>query len=60
LPGVARRLSLFCFAKKLSKKGEPAALLFVFLGFCCRAISAAYRASSTSSLLPSIEICITA
>jgi hypothetical protein len=28
--GAPRRLSLFCFAKKVSKKGEPAALLFVF------------------------------
>jgi uncharacterized paraquat-inducible protein A len=31
LPGVARRLSLFCFAKKVTKKGEPAAPLFVFV-----------------------------
>jgi hypothetical protein len=31
LPGVARRLSLFCFVKKVTKKGEPAALLFIFV-----------------------------
>jgi hypothetical protein len=28
--GAPRQLSLFCFAKKVTKKGEPAALLFVF------------------------------
>jgi hypothetical protein len=29
--GAPRRLSLFCFAKKVTKKGEPAALHFVFV-----------------------------
>jgi hypothetical protein len=36
--------SLFCFAKKVTKKGEPAALFFVFVFFVA-AISADYRAA---------------
>jgi uncharacterized paraquat-inducible protein A len=31
LPGAAQQLSLFCFAKKVTKKDEPAALLFIFV-----------------------------
>jgi hypothetical protein len=33
--GLPGGKSLFCFAKKVTKKGEPAALLFIFW-VCCR------------------------
>ncbi len=58
--GAPRRLVIFLLRQKSNQKRRIRRAAFCFLGFCCRAISAAYRASSTTSLLPSFEICITA
>jgi hypothetical protein len=47
--------SLFCFAKKVTKKGEPAALFFVFV-FLSPLFSLPVRRRE-NSLLGSIQIC---